>query len=55
MRRAQLPLFEAAHGLTAFIEGINLADEVRLENNPFRRIGNETYGSRYFIGVRAKF
>jgi hypothetical protein len=28
---------------------------VRIENNnPFRRIGNETYGSRYFVGVRAK-
>lgn len=48
--------FNFTPNITAFIEGINLTDEVRLENNnPFRRIGNETYGSRYFVGVRAKF
>jgi iron complex outermembrane recepter protein len=47
--------FNFTPNITAFIEGINLTDEVRIENNnPFRRIGNETYGSRYFIGVRAK-
>lgn len=38
-----------------FLEGINLLDDVRIEhNNPWRRIGNETYGSRYFLGVRAR-
>jgi TonB-dependent receptor len=42
--------------LTFFLEGINLLDEQRIEyNNPFRRIGNETFGSRYFAGVRARF
>jgi iron complex outermembrane recepter protein len=48
--------YNVTSNITAFIEGINLTDEVRIENNnPFRRIGNETYGSRYFVGVRAKF
>lgn len=41
--------------LTLFLEGINLTDEVRIENNsPIRRIGNETYGQRYFFGLRAR-
>jgi TonB-dependent receptor len=67
--RGGLPEFNEAFGsldgsaswtvndtFTIFVEGINLTDEVRIEHNsPVRRIGNETYGSRYFFGVRAKF
>ncbi|MBI1685690.1 TonB-dependent receptor [Caulobacter hibisci] len=42
--------------ITLFVEGVNLTDEVRIEYNAAaRRIGNETFGSRYFFGVRAKF
>jgi len=41
---------------TAFFDAVNLLDEQRIEyNNPFRRIGNETFGKRMFLGVRAKF
>jgi outer membrane receptor protein involved in Fe transport len=41
---------------TVFADAINLLDEQRIEfNNPFRRIGNETFGKRMFLGVRAKF
>jgi iron complex outermembrane recepter protein len=41
---------------TVFADAVNLLDEQRIENNnPFRRIGNETFGRRYFMGVRAKF
>jgi TonB-dependent receptor len=41
---------------TAFLDVVNLLDEQRIEyNNPFRRIGNETFGKRAFLGVRAKF
>jgi TonB-dependent receptor len=41
--------------VTVFLEAINLLDDVRIEhNNPLRRIANETYGSRYFLGVRAR-
>lgn len=41
--------------VTVFLEAINLLDETRIEHNtPLRRIGNETYGQRYFLGVRAK-
>lgn len=47
--------FNITPDITVFLEGINLTDEVRFENNTdIRRIGNETYGSRYFLGVRAK-
>jgi iron complex outermembrane recepter protein len=47
--------FNFTPDITLFVEGINLTDEVRFENNSdVRRIGNETYGSRYFVGVRAK-
>lgn len=67
--RGNLPEFNEAFGsldasasynvtdkITVFLEGVNLTDEVRIENNnAVRRIGNETYGSRYFLGVRAKF
>lgn len=67
--RGNLPEFNEAFGsldasasynvtdkITVFVEGVNLTDEVRIENNnAVRRIGNETYGSRYFFGVRAKF
>jgi iron complex outermembrane receptor protein len=67
--RGNLPEFNEAFGsldasasydvtdkITVFLEGVNLTDEVRIENNnAVRRIGNETYGSRYFFGVRAKF
>jgi TonB-dependent receptor len=41
---------------TAFFDAVNLLDEQRIEyNNPFRRIGNETFGKRMFLGMRAKF
>jgi iron complex outermembrane receptor protein len=41
--------------VTVFLEAINLLNDNRIEHNsPFRRIGNETYGQRYFLGVRAK-
>jgi TonB-dependent receptor len=41
--------------LTVFLEAINLLDDQRIEHNtPLRRIANETYGSRYFLGVRAR-
>jgi iron complex outermembrane recepter protein len=42
--------------ITVFLEAVNLLDEQRIENNnPYRRIGNETFGARYFAGLRAKF
>jgi iron complex outermembrane recepter protein len=48
--------FSFTDNFTLFVEAINILDEQRIENNsPFRRIGNETFGSRYFAGVRAKF
>ena len=41
---------------TAFFDVVNLLDEQRVEfNNPNRFIGNETFGKRMFLGVRAKF
>jgi len=41
---------------TAFLDVVNLLDEQKVEfNNPFRRIGNETFGQRIYLGVRAKF
>ncbi len=41
--------------LTVFLEAINLLNDQRIENNTsLRRIANETYGSRYFLGVRAR-
>ncbi|MET0533237.1 MAG: TonB-dependent receptor [Steroidobacter sp.] len=41
--------------VTVFLEAINLLNDNRIEHNsPDRRIGNETYGKRYFLGVRAK-
>jgi iron complex outermembrane recepter protein len=41
---------------TAFLDVVNLLDEQRVEfNNPERFIGNETFGKRMFLGVRAKF
>jgi TonB-dependent receptor len=41
---------------TVFADIVNLLDEQKIEyNNPFRRIGNETFGQRMFLGVRAKF
>jgi TonB-dependent receptor len=43
-------------GLTFFLEGINLLNEQRIEyNNPYRRIGNETFGKRLFVGLRGRF
>jgi iron complex outermembrane recepter protein len=67
--RGGLPEFDEEYGtldasfgynitpdVTFFLEGINLLDEQRIQyNSPFRRIGNETFGSRYFAGIRAKF
>ena len=41
---------------TVFLDVVNLLDEQKIEfNNPFRRIGNETFGKRMYLGVRAKF
>ena len=41
--------------LTVFLEAINLLNDQRIEHNTaLRRIANETYGSRYFLGVRAR-
>jgi TonB-dependent receptor len=41
--------------LTVFVEAINLLGDQRIEHNtPLRRIANETYGSRYFLGMRAR-
>jgi iron complex outermembrane recepter protein len=41
---------------TVFADFVNLLDEQKVEyNNPFRRIGNETFGQRMYLGVRAKF
>jgi len=41
---------------TVFADIVNLLDEQKIEfNNPYRRIGNETFGKRMFLGVRAKF
>ncbi|HUQ10591.1 MAG TPA: TonB-dependent receptor [Steroidobacteraceae bacterium] len=46
----------ANKNFTVFADVVNLLDEQKIENNnPFRRIGNETFGKRYFLGVRAKF
>ena len=48
--------WNATPHFTVFLDAVNLLDEQRVEyNNPFRRIGNETFGRRYFMGVRAKF
>ena len=42
--------------VSAFVEALNLLNEQRFENNnAVRRIGNEVYGKRVFLGVRAKF
>lgn len=39
--------------LTAFVEGVNLTGEQRIEyNSAYRYIGNETFGKRIFFGVR---
>jgi len=67
--RGSLPEFNADYGtldasaswnvnenFTAFFDVVNLLDEQRVEfNNPIRFIGNETFGKRMFLGVRAKF
>ena len=48
--------FNFTPDITLFFEAVNLLSEPRIENNnSFRRIGNETFGSRYFAGIRAKF
>ena len=48
--------WNANEHFTVFADVVNLLDEQKIENNnPFRRIGNETFGKRYFLGVRAKF
>jgi iron complex outermembrane recepter protein len=42
--------------ITFFLEAVNILGEQRIENtNAFRRIGDETFGSRYFAGLRGKF
>ncbi|WP_218042788.1 TonB-dependent receptor [Steroidobacter gossypii] len=47
--------FTIVPDVTVFLEAINILDDVRIEHNhPLRRIANETYGSRYFLGVRAR-
>jgi TonB-dependent receptor len=48
--------WNANEHVTVFADIVNLLDEQRIEyNNPFRRIGDETFGKRMFMGVRAKF
>jgi TonB-dependent receptor len=48
--------FNPNENFTVFMDVVNLLDEQKIEfNNPFRRIGNETFGKRLFLGVRAKF
>jgi TonB-dependent receptor len=48
--------WNANKNFTVFADIVNLLDEQKIEHNsPFRRIGNETFGKRYFLGVRAKF
>ena len=48
--------FSPNEHFTVFMDVVNLLDEQKIEfNNPFRRIGNETFGKRMFLGVRAKF
>lgn len=48
--------WNANGNFTVFADIVNLLGEQKIENNnPFRRIGNETFGRRYFVGVRAKF
>lgn len=66
--RGNLPEFNKAYGSldaavnfnvnpnwTVFLEGVNLTDQVRVEYNADARvIGNETFGSRIFLGIRYK-
>ncbi len=42
--------------LTVFLEAINLLDDQRIEHNhpATGELVNEIYGSRYFLGVRAR-
>jgi TonB-dependent receptor len=41
--------------VSVFVEAINLLNDARIaHNHPLRRIENETFGQRYFLGVRAK-
>ena len=48
--------FSPTEHFTVFMDVVNLLDEQKVEfNNPYRRIGNETFGKRMFLGVRAKF
>ena len=50
------PAGTSTTNFTVFLDVVNLLDEQKVEfNNPFRRIGNETFGQRMFLGVRAKF
>jgi TonB-dependent receptor len=67
--RGNLPEFNQAYGqldasagynitstLSLFLEGINLTNEQLVqENAPARPIQFETFGKRYFFGVRGKF
>jgi TonB-dependent receptor len=47
--------FNVLPEVTVFLEAINLLNDNKIEHNsPYRRIGNETYGQRYFLGIRAK-
>lgn len=48
--------FNFTSRLSFFLEAVNLLDEQRVENNnQYRRIGNETFGKRFFAGMRGKF
>ncbi|WP_310081922.1 TonB-dependent receptor [Caulobacter sp. BE254] len=48
--------YNISDNFTIFVEGVNLTDQVRVEYNAAaRQSAVETYGSRYFFGVRAKF
>ncbi len=48
--------FDINDNLSLFLEGINLTDEQLVqENAPARPIQFETFGKRFFMGVRGKF
>ncbi len=48
--------FELNDDISLFLEGINLTDEQLVqENAPARPIQFETFGKRFFMGVRGKF
>ena len=48
--------YNVTEDVTVFLEGINLTSEQSVqENAPLRPIQFETYGQRFYLGVRGKF